>query len=99
MKVQQLVERKAEYHRLTNGVREGYRIKIHFAVERETAREVRTRFNTEFPDFSTYEEYQQPNWVVLVGDFSTKLEAFETLKKIQYLFPNAFIVKGKINPR
>lgn len=98
-KVQQLVEKKAEYHRLTNGVRDGYRIKIHFGVEREGARDVKTKFNTEFPDFDTYEEYQQPNFVVLVGDFATKLEAFETLKQIQHSFPNAFIVKGKINPR
>ena len=98
-KVQQLIEKKAEYHRLTNGRRSGYRIKIHFGIDRESAREVRTRFNNEFPELPTYEEYQQPNFVVLVGDFATKLEAFETLKEIQYSFPNAFIVKEKINPR
>lgn len=98
LKVQHLVEKKAEYHRLTNGVREGYRIKIHFGVEREAAREIRTKFSSEFPDINVYDEYQQPNFVVLVGDFPTKLEAFESLKKIQPSFPNAFIVKGKINP-
>lgn len=103
-KVQQLVEKKAEYHRLTKGVRDGYRIKIHFGVEREAAREVRTKFTTDFPEnqnrhLTTYEEYQQPNFVVLVGDFATKLAAFRALKEIQSSFPNAFIVKGKINPR
>lgn len=98
-KVQQLVEKKAEYHRLTYGQRDGYRIKIHFKAEHEAAKEVRTKFTAAFPDLSTYEEYQQPYWVVLVGDFSTKLEAFESLKKIRASFPSAFIVKGKINPR
>src|ERR1043165_5011189 len=68
-KVQQLIEKKAEYHRLTNGEREGYRIKIHFAVERDAAKEVRTKFSADFPDLLTYEVYQQPYWVVLVGDF------------------------------
>lgn len=98
-KVQQLVEKKAEYHRLTNGERDGYRIKIHFAVERDAAKEVRTKFAADFPDVTTYEVYQQPYWVVLVGDFRTKLEAFETKKKIEGSFPIAFIIKDKINPR
>ena len=94
--VKQLVEKKAEYHRLTNGETSGYRIKIHFGIDRENANAVRTKFNMEFPDLVTYEDYQQPNWVVLVGDYPTKLKAFESLKKIQSAFPNAFIVKGKI---
>src|SRR5688500_18195376 len=93
-KVQQLVEKKAEYHRLTYGQRDGYRIKIHFRAEHEAAKEVRTKFTAAFPDLPTYEEYQQPYWVVLVGDFATKLEAFESLKKIRASFPSAFIVKG-----
>ena len=98
-KVQQLVEKKAEYHRLTNGQRDGYRIKIHFAVERDAAKEVRTKFAADFPEVTTYEVYQQPYWVVLVGVFRTKLEAFETKKKIEGSFPIAFIIKDKINPR
>jgi hypothetical protein len=98
-KVQQLIEKKAEYHRLTNGEREGYRIKIHFAVQRDAAKEVRAKFTADFPDLTTYEVYQQPYWVVLVGDFRTKLEAFETKKRIEGSFPIAFIIKDKINPR
>lgn len=97
-KVNQLIEKKAEYHRLTNGQIDGYRIKIHFGVDREAAKTVRSKFSAKFPDISTDEEYQQPNFVVLVGDYRTKLEAFEALKKIQVEFANAFIVKGKINP-
>lgn len=96
LKVKQLVEKKAEYHRLTGGEQEGYRIKIHFGVDRDKSKAVRGKFSARFADYTTYEEYQQPNWVVLVGDFKTKLEAFESLKKIQSEFPNAFIVKGKI---
>lgn len=99
LKVQQAIQKKAEYHRLTNGETEGYRIKIHFGVDREAAENVRAKFNKSFPDFATYKEYQQPNFVVLVGDYKTKLEAFESLKKIQGEFPNAFIVKGKISSR
>ena len=97
LKVQQAIQRKAEYHRLTNGKRDGHRIKIHFGVERNAAELVRTKFTKSFPDFSTDIEYQQPNFVILVGDYKSKLEAFESLKKVQSEFPNAFIVKGKIS--
>ena len=98
-KVDQMIEKKAEYHKLTNGEIDGYRIKIHFGVDKEAARNVRTKFSSKFNDYSTYEDYQQPNFVVLVGDFKTKLEAFEALKKIQVEFANAFIVKGKIRAK
>lgn len=97
--VDQMIEKKAEYHKLTNGEMEGYRIKIHFGVDKEVARTVRTKFSAKFNEYSTYEDYQQPNFVVLVGDFKTKLEAFEALKKIQIEFSNAFIVKGKIRAK
>jgi hypothetical protein len=96
IKLQQALEKKAEYHRLTNGEQDGYRIKIHFGVDKEQAEGVRTKFGTAFPDYMTYREYQQPNFVILVGDFRTKLEAFEVYKKIKADFPNSFIVKGKI---
>jgi hypothetical protein len=99
LRVKQAVEKKAEYHRITNGEQDGYRIKIHFGVDRDKAKATRAKFSSRFPESSTYEEYQQPNFVVLVGDYKTKLEAFESLKKIQGEFPNSFIVKGRIKSR
>ena len=99
LKVKQLIEKKAEFHRQSNGEMDGYRIKIHFGVDREQAKNIRSKFNTKFQDIDTYEEYQQPNFVILVGDYRTKLEAFQALKKVQVEFPTAFIVKGKISPK
>lgn len=96
LKVRQLLDKKAEYHRLTNGEHEGYRIKIHFGVDKEVAEAVRAKFIAKFPEYATYREYQQPNFVVLIGDYATKMDAFRHLKLIQAEFPNAFIVKGKI---
>jgi hypothetical protein len=98
LKVQQLIDRKASYNRLNNGEYDGFRIKIHFGADRVKAREIKTKFNTKFPDINAYEDYIQPNFVITVGDFRTKLEAFEALKKIQVEFPNSFYVKSKIKP-
>src|SRR4051812_9967531 len=83
LKVKQLIDKKAEYHRLSGGDQDGYRIKIHFGIDRDKAHVVKNKFSAKFSDYNTYEEYQQPNFVILVGDYKTKLEAFQSLKKIQ----------------
>jgi hypothetical protein len=96
LKVRQLVEKKAEYHRLNGGEQDGYRIKIFFGIDREQGQTVKNKFSAKYNEYSTYEEYQQPNFVILVGDFKTKLEAYQYLKKIQPDYPNGFIVKDKV---
>ena len=98
LKVRALQEKKAEYHKRTNGESDGYRVKIHFSADKTKAREVQSKFSTKYNDIKTYEEYQQPNFVIIVGDFKTKLEAYDLLKKIKEDYPNAFIVKSKIRP-
>jgi hypothetical protein len=98
LKVRALQEKKAEYHKRTNGESDGYRVKIHFSADKTKAREVKSKFSTKYNDIKTYEEYQQPNFVIIVGDFKTKLEAYDLLKKIKEDYPNAFIVKSKIRP-
>jgi len=95
LKVKQLIEKKAEYHRLSGGEQDGYRIKIHFGVDRDQAQLVKNKFSAKFNEYNTYEEYQQPNFVILVGDYKTRLEAYQSLKKIQAEFPS-FIVKDKV---
>src|SRR6478609_9394611 len=87
LRLTELIEKKAEYHRLTHGQRDGYRIKIHFGVNRETAENVKTKFITRFNDVPVHMDYQQPDFVVMVGDYKSKLEAFESLKKIRVEFP------------
>ena len=97
--LKQLIEKKSEYNRLSGGEMDGYRIKIHFGVDRDAAKTIHSKFSARFNEYDVHEEYQQPNFVILVGDFRTKLEAFQALKKIQPEFPNAFIVKEKIKFR
>lgn len=97
LKVKQLVEKKAEFHRLTRGQVNGYRINLHFGVDREKSKAIKVKFDSRFPEYATDEEYLQPNWVVMVGNFKTKLEAFAAFKKIKDEFPNAFIVNAKIS--
>lgn len=98
LKVKALQEKKAEYHKRTEGVNDGYRVKIHFSADRTKAEEVKSKFDSKHGEMTTYLDYQQPNFVVNVGDFKTKLEAYELLKKIKEDYPYAFIVKSKVRP-
>lgn len=98
LKVKALQEKKAEYHRRTNGETEGYRVKIHFSADKSKAREAQTKFDGKYTGVASYEDYQQPNFVIMVGDFKTRLEAQELLKTIKGDFPYAFIVKSKVRP-
>ena len=98
LKVRVLQEKKEEFHKRTNGESDGYRVKIHFSADKTKAREVQAKFSSKYSDVPTYEDYQQPNFVINVGDFKTKLEACELLKKIKEDYPYAFIVKSKIRP-
>lgn len=97
-KLKALQEKKIDYHKRTDGKYDGYRIKIHFGVDRVKAMEVKAKFLSKYNDYGAYDEYQQPNFVVIVGDFKTKPEAYGFLKTIQADFPNAFIIKDKIKP-
>lgn len=98
VKVKALQQQKVEYHRRTSGESDGYRVKIHFSSDKSKAREAQTKFAAKYADITTYEEYQQPNFVINVGDFKTKLEAYELMKRIKEDFPYAFIVKSKVRP-
>ena len=97
-KLKTLSDKCAEYHRKTDGESDGYRIKIHFALDKTAALDVKQKFSAAHNNVPAYIEYRQPNWVIVVGDFKTRVEAFEIYKTIQPDFPNAFIIKSKIKP-
>lgn len=94
-----LVEKKKQYNRLNNGAYDGFRIKIFFDISKEKMDKVKSEFQTKYPDIPIYDDYIQPNFILTVGNFRTKLEAHEILKKIQADYPNAFIIRTKILPQ
>ncbi|GIV26311.1 MAG: hypothetical protein KatS3mg027_0125 [Bacteroidia bacterium] len=94
-----LIQKKKQYNQLNKGQYDGYRIKIFFDVNRSKMEKVKQEFQTKYPDIPIYDDYVQPNFILVIGDFKTKLEAHEILKKIQSDYPNAYIIKTKINPQ
>lgn len=93
-----LIQKKKQYHQLTKGMYDGYRVKVFFDVSREKMERVKSEFQSKYPDIPIYNDYVQPNFILVIGNCKTKMEAHELLKKIQPDYPNAFIIKTKIIP-
>lgn len=95
-RIQTLLDKKTAVNEKTHGKIQGYRIQIHFGSERDKAKEIKSKFLTAYPDVPAYDPYEQPNFKIRVGDFRTKLEAYQFLKQISTDFPGAFIVQDNI---
>ncbi len=88
-----------ENNKNLNGI-EGYRVEIFFSSKMdayEKARETKVDFLSKFPDYPVHVVFVAPNFRVRVGDFRTKSEAWKLYKKIEKLYPAAFVVRGKID--
>ena len=78
----------------------GYRIQIFFDSgnnSKSRAMEVIEEFTEEYPDTGAYLTFGEPFYRVRVGDFRRKIEALGFLDKIKRKYPNAWIIKDKIN--
>jgi len=72
----------------------GYRVKI-YAQNHQNARSeangIRLRF--EYSKHKAYVTYTEPNFEVLVGDFTNRFEAVALLEELIDKYPEAYIVK------
>jgi hypothetical protein len=65
---------------------------------RERANEKRSAFVLKYPDVPAYLDFNNPNFIVRVGDFRTKLEARKFLNSVAVDFPYSFVRKDMIQP-
>lgn len=78
----------------------GYRVRIYFDNKqnsRGASEAAMMRFKGAFPGIPAYRSFTSPFFKVTVGDFRTKSEAAQLLQNLKGMFPNAFIIKEKIN--
>jgi hypothetical protein len=84
---------------LNNPEIDGYRVQIFFdsgSNSKNAAANIKTGFETVFPDIKSYLSYKEPYYRVRVGDFRTLIEAVGFQQKIAIEYPNSFPVKDKI---
>lgn len=98
-RLEKMLSWDVENNKERNGI-EGYRVEIFFSSKmdaHEKARETKVEFLSKFPDYPVHVVFVAPNFRVRVGDFRTKSEAWKLYKKIEKMYPAAFVVHGKID--
>ena len=73
---------------------DGYRIQLIFGSRSEVS-SARSRFLAQWR-YSAYETYLAPNFRLRVGDFMNRWQAEKALRSLKTKFPNAYIVRDKI---
>lgn len=98
-RIDDLLELHIAYNE-TFPVLDGYRIHIFMESGNEAlvnAEKVKGKFEEKYDDISAYITFGEPYYRVRVGDFRTRLEASQFLQKINRKYPNAWVIKDKIN--
>ena len=78
----------------------GYRVRIFFDNKqnaRSASEAAMGRFQAAYPGHGVYRSFASPYFKVTVGDFRTKSEAMQMMRRIKADVPAAFVVKENIN--
>ena len=79
---------------------EGFRIQItsFSGINSKTSIEsVAEQFKQQFPEIPFFITYAEPNFRLRVGNFRTKIEAYQALQKISLTFTGAFVLKDQVD--
>jgi hypothetical protein len=77
----------------------GYRVRLYSGASRDEANNAKKVIYIKEKEVEVYTNYQQPNFIVTAGDFTSKLEVHYFWKKMLKYFPDALIVPAKVNLR
>jgi hypothetical protein len=98
-RVDTILKRHLEYNQQLEGI-DGYRIHIFFDAGNQSlsrANQAAAKYQMLYPTDTAYVSFSEPYYRVRVGDFRTRLDAEGYLTKIIADYPNAFVIKDKIN--
>ena len=79
-----------------NDVADGYRIQVAFSNDRQEAYNNKSKLYKDLPDEKCYVEYEQPYYKLRIGDYMTRMEAYDELRTVITKYPGAFVVRAKV---
>lgn len=88
--VQRLISENEREMHLT-----GFTILVYSGVDREEAFKTRNSLYSDYPDVSTFMQYEQPRYLVKVGRYINRIEALVWYEKINDEFPSARIIQDR----
>jgi hypothetical protein len=78
----------------------GFRIKVGVftgAGSKKRAFELRDEISNNFPDLRAYVFFEEPNFTVKCGDYTSKLNAYGTYLQLKALYPSSLIIRDYVN--
>lgn len=76
---------------MTRTTTRGFRVQIYLGPSRTNAYAEQARFLRMFRNIDTYITYEEPNYRVKVGDFTSRREAEQLMQGLREQFTNVFI--------
>jgi hypothetical protein len=83
-------------HNKKNDLADGYRIQISFSNDRQEAYNIKSKIYKDLPGEKCYVEYEEPYYKLRLGDFATRLDAYDELRSVISKYPGAFVVRSKV---
>ena len=97
-RIEQLVQKQKEIHSADNTI-DGFRIQIFMESGNDAvdhANQVKSEFETNYPDVTIYLVFGQPYYRLRVGDFRTRLEAEKFFQVLSKDYKKAFVTSDRI---
>ena len=74
----------------------GFRVQIYSGSNRNEAYAVQSRFRTSYGDIDSYISYDEPNYRVKVGDFTSRAAANNFMRELRSQYSNVFVFQEDI---
>lgn len=73
----------------------GFSVLIYSGIDRNSAFKARDELSTYFPDITPDMQYQQPRYLVKIGQYAYKVEAQRVYSRVKGVFPSARIMQDR----
>jgi hypothetical protein len=97
-KISELADLYKAYNK-NHDITDGFRIQVSFSNDRQEAYNNKSKLYKELPDDKCYVEYEEPYYKLRIGDYTTRMEAYDKLRSVLTKFPGAFVVRAKVRVR
>lgn len=69
----------------------GFRVQIFSGPNRNDAYAAQSKFKSQFKDYESYINYEEPNYRVKVGDFKSRAQATQFMNVLRSSYQNVFV--------
>ena len=88
--------RPVDRSRATRVSKRGFRVQIYAGNNRNEAYATQNRFKSQYSDIDSYINYDEPNYRVKVGDFTSRSEANSFMQVLRSQYSNVFVFQEDI---